>query len=236
MHSRFKLIAAVALGTALVAGSADAQAKTKKTKTKPSPAKMMKEKDSDIAAIGGTGVPLGYFGRTDRPTQKLSEAKYAKSGTGWEVTTGPAHILWNPKNKATGNYTVSATFDQLETPKHPESYGLFIGGRDLEGPNQSYLYFLVRGSGEAFAQTRKGDVLTGRLAWQKSAAVPMADANGKGTYTLSMRVAGDWVHFLVNGKAVAALPKTDMPTDGIYGIRINHNLHVHATPVAITRP
>ena len=236
MHSRFKLIAAVALGTALIAGSADAQAKTKKAKKKPVPAKVMKEKDADVAAIGGTGVPVGYLGRTDRPTQKLSDAKYVKSGNGWEITTGPAHILWNPKNTATGNYTVTTTIDQLETPKHPESYGIFIGGSDLEGAGQSYLYFLVRGSGEAFAQTRKGDVLTGRIAWQKSAAVPMADASGKGTYTLSMRVAGDSVHFLVNGKGVAVLPKKDMPTDGIYGLRINHNLHVHATPVTITRP
>lgn len=236
MHSRFKLIAAVALGTALLAGSADAQTKTKKAKKKPAPAKVMKEKDADVAAIGGTGVPVGYLGRTDRPTQKLSDAKYVKSGNGWEITTGPAHILWNPKNTATGNYTVTTTIDQLETPKHPESYGIFIGGSDLEGAGQSYLYFLVRGSGEAFAQTRKGDVLTGRIAWQKSAAVPIADASGKGTYTLSMRVAGDSVHFLVNGKGVAVLPKKDMPTDGIYGLRINHNLHVHATPVTITRP
>ncbi|MDQ6718334.1 MAG: hypothetical protein M3Z17_08320, partial [Gemmatimonadota bacterium] len=115
MHSRFKFFAAVALGTALVAGSADAQSKTKKSKTKPAPAKVMKEKDADVAAVGGTGVPVGYLGRTDRPTQKLAEAKYVKVGKGWEVTTGPAHILWNPKNTATGNYTVSATFDQLET-------------------------------------------------------------------------------------------------------------------------
>ncbi|MDQ6718510.1 MAG: hypothetical protein M3Z17_09215 [Gemmatimonadota bacterium] len=236
MHSRFKVIAAFALGTALVAGCANAQSKTKKSKSKPAAAKVMKQMDSDVAAVGGTGVPVGYFGRADRPTQKLSDAKYVKVGNGWDVTTGPAHILWNPKQTATGNYTVTAIFDQLETPKHPESYGIFIGGSDLEGAGQSYLYFLVRGSGEAFAQTRKGDVLTGRIAWQKSAAVPMADASGKGTYTLSMRVAGDSVHFLVNGNGVAVLPKKDIPTDGIYGIRINHNLHVHATPVAITRP
>jgi hypothetical protein len=192
--------------------------------------------DSDAAAIGGTGAPKGFLARTDRPTQKLSDIKYSASGTGWDVTTGPAHILWNPKNVASGNYTVSATFNQLAKPTHPEGYGIFIGGSDLSGPNQSYLYFLVRGSGEIFAQTRKGDVLTGRIAWQKSYASPPADSTGKATYTLSMRVAGDSVHFLVNGHQAAVLQKKDIVTDGIYGVRINHNLHLQVSPVTITKP
>ena len=63
--------------------------------------------------------------------------------------------LWRPKDTASGNYTVSATIDQLGKPAHPEAYGIFIGGSDLSGPNQSYLYFLVRGTGEMFAKTRR---------------------------------------------------------------------------------
>lgn len=236
--SRMKVVTVLGLALVISAGAAGAQTK-KKTKPKPpkpAPMKVEKERDPDVAAIGGTGVPVGYQGRTDRPTQNLSDAKYVKSGDGWEVTTGPAHILWNPANVASGNYTVSATFDQLATPRHPESFGIFIGGSDLAGPNQSYLYFLVRGTGEAFAQTRKGDVLTGRIAWQKSAAVPVADSSGKGRYTLTIKVAGESVHFLVNGKGVAVLPKKDMPTDGIFGLRINHNLHLHVTPARVTKP
>ena len=236
MHSRFKIISAVALALALVAGSADAQKKNRKKANKPVPAKIVKEKDADVAAIGGTGVPTAYLGRTDRPNQNLSDAKYVRVGNGWEVTTGPAHILWNPNNTASGNYTVSATFDQLAKPKHPEGFGIFVGGSDLGGPNQTYLYFLVRGSGELFVQSRKGDVLTGRMAWQKSYAVPAEDSAGKGRYTLSIRVAGDSVHFLVNSHQVGVLQKKDMPTDGIYGIRVNHNLRVHVTPITITRP
>ncbi len=236
--SRMKTLSVLVLTLVLAATAAGAQTKTKpKPKPpKPAPVKVVKERDPDVAAIGGTGVPVGYLGRTDRPTQSLSDEKYVKSGDGWDVTTGPAHILWNPRNVATGNYTVTATFDQLAIPKHPESFGIFIGGSDLAGPNQAYLYFLVRGAGEAFAQTRKGDVLTGRIAWQKSAAVPVADSSGKGRYTMTLRVAGNSIHFLVNGKGVAVLPKKDMPTNGIYGIRINHNLHVHVTPARTTKP
>jgi hypothetical protein len=35
----------------------------------------------------------------------------------------------------------------------------------------------------------------------------------------------------VNGKLVAAVPRSQLQTDGIYGLRVNHNLHVLASPV-----
>jgi hypothetical protein len=233
MNFRLRTTSTTIATLALVSAVAACQAKSG---TSADTMKAMRGHDVDVSANGGTGAPAGYLGRTDRPTQKLSGAKYVKDATGWDVTTGPAHILWKPEDTASGNYTVSATIDQLAMPKHPEAFGIFVGGSDLSGPAQSYLYFLVRGTGEVFAQTRKGDVLTGRIAWQKSDAAPVQDSSGRASYTLSIRVAGDSVHFLVNSHEAAVLPKKDMPTDGIYGLRINHNLHVHATPVTITRP
>jgi hypothetical protein len=235
MHFRFKVILAVFVGLAVFAGTADAQ-KSKKKVTKPAIVKVKKNLDEDVAAVGGTGVPNGYLGRTDRANQNLADAKYVKVGKGWDITTGPAHILWNPKDVASGNYTVSATIEQLAKPAHPEAYGIFIGGSDLSGPNQSYLYFLVRGTGEMFAKTRAGETLVGRIAWQKTGAVAMEDSAGRASYKLSVKVDGDSVRFLVNGHRAATLPKGDMPTNGIYGLRVNHNLKVHATPVTITRP
>ncbi|MBA3645621.1 MAG: hypothetical protein H0W63_05530 [Gemmatimonadaceae bacterium] len=237
MHIRLNRITTALSAVTLIACSAGDKSNTDTTTTtSTTPAAMTTVPDSDAAAIGGTGAPKGFLARTDGPTQKLSDIKYSTAGSGWEVTTGPAHILWDPKNVASGDYTVSATFDQLGKPMHPESFGLFIGGSDLSGPNQSYLYFLVRGSGEVFAQTRKGTVLTGRLAWQKSYAAPVADSSGKATYTITMRVAGDSVRFLVNGHQAAVLPKKDIVTDGIYGVRINHNLHVQVSPIKVTKP
>ncbi len=237
MRSRGSLLPAVVLGLVLVAGTADGQSRNKKKKTtKPVAAAVKKSKDADVPAIGGTGVPVGYQGRTDHPTQLLSSAKYLRAGTGWDITTGPAHILWNPKDVATGSYTVTTTIDQLGTPKHPDSYGLFIGGSGLADSTQSYLYFLVRGSGELFVQLRRGNVLTGKIAWQKSPQVPLADAAGKASYTLSIKVDGPTIRFLVNGREVATLPKGDIKTDGIYGLRINHNLHVHVSPITVTKP
>jgi hypothetical protein len=43
------------------------------------------------------------------------------------------------------------------------------------------------------------------------------------------------VHFIVNGSLVAALPKQGLFTDGVAGLRINHNLHVAAEPVKLEK-
>ncbi len=192
--------------------------------------------DADVAAIGGTGVPSGYVGRTDRPDQQLTAAKYAVSGNGWDVTTGPAHILYRPGDSASGAYTVTATIDQLAAPAHPEAYGLFVGGTGLDGASQRYLYFLVRGTGEMMAKVRDGTGTRNVFDWRKSAAVPTANASGQASYRLAIRAAADSVRFLVNGQQAAAAAASGLPTNGIYGIRINHNLHVRATPATVTRP
>ena len=192
--------------------------------------------EADVAAIGGTGVPNGYVGRTDRPDQQLTSVKYALSGGGWDVTTGPAHILYRPGDSASGSYTVSATIEQLAAPAHPEAYGVLIGGTNLDGPAQQYLYFIARGTGEIMARVRDGDKTRNVLAWQKHAAVPTANASGQGTYRLGIQVAPDSVRFLVNGQRVGAVAAAGLPTSGVYGLRINHNLHVRAMPATVTRP
>lgn len=223
-HTRI-FLPALALA-AVFAAQASAQRPTQK--------KVMK--DEDIAAVGGTGVPVGYVGRTDRPNQRLADAKYVKRGNGWDVTTGPAHILYNPRQTASGSYTVTATIDQLAKPTHPESYGIFIGGSDLYRANQSYLYFLVRGTGELLVKTRSGDNTPSVIDWKPSSLVPKEDATGKASYKLAIQVTTDSVKFWVNGHEAAALPKGTLSANGVYGLRINHNLKLHVTPVSVTHP
>jgi hypothetical protein len=190
--------------------------------------------DSDKNVAGGT-IPAGYVGRTDR-NAPVSGAKYTASGDGWEVTTGPAHILYSARNQASGNYTASATFEQLEAPAHPEAYGIFIGGMHLDAPNIAYTYFEVRGTGELLVKLRDGVSTRDIVPWTASPDVPKQDASGKATYTLSATVTNDAIKFSVNGKQVASVSKVGLPTDGIVGVRVNHNLHVKISPVTIKTP
>lgn len=202
------------------------------TKTAVAPAN---ESDPDRNA-GGTGIPAGYAARTDKADADIAGAKYTASGDDWEITTGPAHIVYDVKNMANGNYTASASIEQLESPAHPEAYGIFIGGQNLDQASQKYTYFIVRGTGELAVKVRDGASARDVVKWTASPDVPKADASGKSKYDLSAQVTNDAVKFSVNGKQVASVSKAGLPTDGIVGLRVNHNLHVKVSPVMIKTP
>ncbi len=195
------------------------------------------EADPDLTPTGATGLPAGYLGRADKANTNVSEAKYTVSGNSWEITTGPAHIIYAPKDSVAGNYNVSSTIEQLAAPKHREAFGLIFGGQNLAAPTQKYTYFVVAGTGEMLVKHRDGDVTRDLIAWHKTEWVPAADAQGKQTYRLEVRVSGDSVKFVVNNVVAAAVSKSalKLDTDGIAGLRVNHNLSLKATPLVVTR-
>ena len=219
--------------TTLLLAATLAACTTKTTRTADTPT-AHPPADPDVS-VQGTGIPAGFTAVTDDTTAQITNARYVTHGGSWEVTTGPAHIIFAAKDTAKGSYTASATFDQMETPRHPEAYGIFVGGRDLTSPNRAYTYFLVRGNGEFLVKSRSGAKTTDVLAWRASPAVPKADGTGKASYRVAIRVGADSVRFMVNDAQVGAVKGGTIPTDGIAGLRINHNLHVTVTPVTITR-
>jgi hypothetical protein len=190
--------------------------------------------DPDVAAQG-SGIPAGFTAITDDTTAQITNARYVVKAGNWDVTTGPAHIIFAPKDTASGTYTATASFAQLEAPRHPEGYGLFIGGRDLASPNRAYTYFLVRGNGQFLVKSRAGAKTSDVIAWRADPAVEKADSSGRATYRMSIRVAADSVRFMLNDKQVAAVKAGTIATNGVAGLRINHNLHVTTSPVAIAR-
>jgi hypothetical protein len=225
---------ATLLGGCTISGSKDAKDSAKATQTDSAVAPSANA-DAD-RQTGGSGLPAGFVGRTDNPSTPITGAKYTASGDGWEVVTGPAHIIYRDQDVASGSYTASATIEQLEKPAHPESYGIFVGGKNLDKPAQAYTYFLVRGTGELAVKVREGDKTREVLKWTAAANVPTQDASGKASYALTAQVTGDAIKFMVNGKQVASVSKVGLPTDGIAGLRINHNLHVKTSPISVKTP
>ena len=164
-----------------------------------------------------------------------------------KVTTGPAVAYWSPKNTASGNYTVKATFTENEymgLNDHPHPYGIVIAGNDMGTAQQSYLYcaaygngsFIVRGFGpDAFA-------MGGRRPTMND-AVHKAESKGKPvTQEIAMTVKADSVECAINGKVVATYPKSELvgagklkSTDGVYGIRFAHNTEAVVTGLAMTK-
>jgi hypothetical protein len=192
--------------------------------------------DTDVAAQG-SGLPAGYLAQFDRANTNAADVSYSEKEPGrWEVKTGPAHILYSPNDTARGKYSVSATFEQLEAPMHPEAFGVFIGGSGLDQPTaRKYTYFIVRGDGKYMVKVRDGANTRTVTEWTASPAVPKQDANGKGLYGIKVDVDGNTAKVSVNGSPVTTISGKDTPVDGIAGVRINHNLHLLVTPVSVTR-
>ncbi len=192
---------------------------------------------SNKVAGGGISV-AGWTGQVDAKEAaaglKLDNSKLSKEGDLLKVTTGPALAYWNPSNKASGNYTVMATFTEpayMNLLNHSHPYGIMIGGNDLGTENASYLYcaaygdgkFIVRGFAPASFQ------LNGR--GETNPAVNKAAAKGAPvTQDIAVSVKGDKVECAINGKVVGSYDKSAVvgagklkSTDGIYGIRFGHN-------------
>lgn len=191
--------------------------------------------DSDRTA-SGAGLPAGYSVAFDHANSKATDVSYSEKEPGrWEVTTGPAHILFSPGDTAANKYSVSATFEQLQAPSHPEAFGVFVGGSNLNSPAAKYTYFIVRGDGKYMVKVRDGASTRTVTDWTAHASVPKQDASGKGLYGIKVAVNGKTADVSVNGAPVATISGKDIPLNGIAGVRINHNLHLIVTPISVIR-
>lgn len=216
--------------------AAQTPAPTRAPSPRPTDMGGMMMPDPDKVVGGGVQVP-GWTARFDRAEAKATQVSFTKMGTGYHVTAGPAGVYFDPKQTASGDYTVSASFTQMKAPMHPEAYGLFAGGQGLQGTAPSYVYFVVRGDGKYLVKHRANATNVQTLVdWTASPALKPAGADGKATNALQIRVAADSVRFVANGTPVAAVSRAEAgPMTGVAGVRVNHNLDVHVDGFAVTK-
>ena len=189
--------------------------------------------DPDKKMAGPGTLPSGWKGRLDSGDKSLAGVKAAQMGGGVHFITGPAGIYYKPVDKATGAYETHATFTQMAPSDHPEAYGLFIGGANLDGAAQKYTYFIVRQDGKFMVKRRAGADTPTVVDWTDSAAIKKADSSGKMSNTLAIEVARDKVRFLVNGTEVTSVDAAKVDTAGTPGVRVNHNLNLHVEGFAL---
>ncbi len=203
-------------------------------------------------AVAGGGITApGWTGKVDANEEKagqtLNNAKLAKEGNDLHVTTGPAVTYWNPANKATGNYTVKATFKEskyMNLNDHPHPYGIVIGGNDLGTATQSLLYCAAYGNGTFIVRGFGPD------AFQLSPRRPEANASvhkaaGPGepvTQEIAVSVKADKIECAINGTVVGSYDKAAAvaagklkSTDGLYGIRFAHNTDAIVSGLTMTK-
>jgi len=196
-----------------------------------------------VVSLFAQAAPKGWKMRVDRSTSasdpdEAGAIKFVTMGTGFHATNPQAAVYWNPANTATGTYTLKGTFTLMKPSGHTNYYGLVFGGSDLDGPQQKYLYFMVAQDGTWLIKRRVGDAATDNVSVKTpSDAVKKPDASGKSTNALEVRVMADTIDYVVNGTTVHSTPKRGptAKTDGVYGVRINHQLEVHVDGFGVSK-
>jgi hypothetical protein len=194
---------------------------------------------------GGIKVP-GWKGRVDRRPlaqgRTINDSRFVAENGGFRLSVGPAAFYWNPANTASGEYEVKATFKEHRMAmQHPHAYGIFIAGANLESDTETLLYCIVYGDGTYAFKTFHGPQVSNLVAREAHPAINKA-INGEATNEVAVRVRGGRVACLVNGTEVKSFSRSEvvgpdrlLSTDGIYGIRVSHNVEVSVTGLRLTR-
>jgi hypothetical protein len=152
---------------------------------------------------------------------------------GWHITTRPGVLLFEPSHSSRGRFVVeSESF--LFPGKSNSGFGVFVGGKELEG-TPSYVAFVVRRDGSAAIEAVDAGRTTALHAWTKSSAVVTAGMDG-GEIKNLLRVEAEAsiVTFLVNGQKVAEVPRDGTRFDGLVGLRVGGDLNLHVTNLDVT--
>ena len=179
--------------------------------------------------------PNDWTVRFDRAGTPDSAIYFVSMPPGCHITTGPAAVLYDRARVAHGEYRVESEI-YLFPIERLEAFGVFLGGSDLGGPAQAYTYFLIRKDGKFLIKERSGSDTRVIHPWTEHAAIVKHEGQeGRTKNLLAVDVGPDMVDFYVNDEKVASLPRSDVKTDGIVGLRVNHGLNIHVTSLDIAQ-
>ena len=179
--------------------------------------------------------PEGWEVRFDREGSSMEDLSFEVMLPGMHVTTGPAMIAYHPDSVVTGDFRIESETFLFDPGGRREAFGFFVGGSDLQGPNQRYTYFLVREGGEFLVKTRSGSETglvqdwTAHPAVASYAAKPADASTAKNV--LVLEAEGDQLRFSINGEQVWSGSRQGLETEGIFGLRVNHGLNLHVTTI-----
>jgi hypothetical protein len=201
--------------------------------------------DADRKVANGGIHVAGWQGRPD--SGAVNDSRFAQEGDVLHITTGPATSYWNPANVAKGNYMVSATFNEpKQEMNHPHPFGIFVGGNDLGTDQQTLLYCVAYRNGKplvrGFNGTTAFNVLSLSRADPPVAGVNVAAADQPVTQQITWTVMNGTAECSINGTSIGkwdAAATTGAgklkALDGVYGLRIAHNVDVRVTGLSMMK-
>jgi len=185
-------------------------------------------------AVAPAKSPPGWVARPDDGGNR-AEVLLVEMKPGFRVTTGPATIVFDSTMRATGNWRLEATIQLFNPGARAEGFGVIFGGRGLNSPAPTYAYALVRRDGKALLKVREGATTRTVRDWTSSAAIPQwtAAAGASVKYPLVIEARADRVSMWVGGTKVLDAARSELPTDGMVGLRVNHALNLLVEKVSV---
>ena len=176
-------------------------------------------------------------------SDEATERNFVVMRPGWHVYAGPGGLLWDPGRFASGNYAVKSTIylfpkgdpERSGSTRIDAPFGLFLGGRDLEGDKPTYVSFQIDNAGRFRIARHTGEEFQELTPWTTHGAVSMLDepATSPAENVLEVDVRGEKAIFYVNDATVADLPAEDVGLDGLIGLVAGEGLSLHITEIAI---
>ena len=199
--------------------------------------------DPQVPSGENNEVPEDWIVRLDRPNPDVvigsdnesADIYFVNMTPGWHITSGPSGIYYHPASTAKGTYEAMAGIHLFDPGNRNEAFGIFIGGESLDAPGQAYDYFLIRNSGEYLIKRRRGEQTELIQDWTAHEAITRftSDSESSVLNTLSIRVSEGEVGFLINDVKVTSIAASDIKTEGIVGLRVNHALNIHVSDLSV---
>ena len=183
-----------------------------------------------ISSLAGQA---GWKVRLDRPGFSSGEPAFVSIPPGWQITTGPSAIAYEPGSSARGNFRVES--EMLLFPGNQnEGYGLFLGGDSLDSNDLSYTAFQLRRDGKFSIWFRKGATTRDIVAWTAHPAItPHSGGVEPVKNILAVEARAGEVAFFVNGRTVHIGRRTALVVEGNFGFRVHDDMNVHATNLSL---
>ncbi len=176
-------------------------------------------------------------------SDEAAERNFVVMRPGWHVYAGPGGLLWDPGRFASGNYAVKSMIylfpegdpERSGSTQVDSPYGLFLGGRDLEGDAPEYVSFQIDNAGRFRITRHTGEEVQELAPWtaDDDVAVLNEPATSPAENVLEVDVRGEQTIFLIDGESVAEVPTSKLPVEGIVGLRAGEGLSLHITEIAI---
>ena len=177
--------------------------------------------------------PAGWQRSLDRAGHADTSLAFVRMPPGWHVTAGPGGVVYDSATVARGRVRLESQLFLFSRAPEVGAGIAFGGARDATGAFR-YLAFVVGPDGRFRVTRHDGARTTELVPWTAHPAVTVRAADRPNVEErLAVEADDASVRFVVNGQAVATLPRTEASPDGVVGLRVDPGANAHVATLVV---